>query len=118
MQDVIIGTAGHIDHGKTTLVKALTGIDADRLEEEKRRGITIDIGFAHMELDGCRIGFIDVPGHERFVKNMLSGIGGIHLAMLVVAADESIMPQTVEHFQICKLLGILCQQIIMMNVSV
>lgn len=106
MRDVIIGTAGHIDHGKTTLVKALTGIDADRLKEEKRRGITIDIGFAHMELDGCRVGFIDVPGHERFVKNMLTGIGGIHLALLVVAADESVMPQTVEHFQICKLLGI------------
>ncbi len=106
MKDVIIGTAGHIDHGKTTLVKALTGIDADRLKEEKQRGITIDIGFAHMELDGYRVGFIDVPGHEKFVKNMLAGIGGIHLALLVVAADESVMPQTVEHFQICKLLGI------------
>lgn len=106
MKDLIIGTAGHIDHGKTTLLKALTGIDADRLEEEKRRGITIDIGFAHMELGPYRLGFIDVPGHEKFVKNMLAGIGGIHLVLLVVAADESVMPQTVEHFQICKLLEI------------
>ncbi len=106
MRDVIIGTAGHIDHGKTTLVKALTGIDTDRLEEEKRRGITIDIGFAHLELDGYRVGFIDVPGHEKFVKNMLAGIGGIDVALLVVAANESVMPQTVEHFEICRLLDI------------
>lgn len=105
-RDVIIGTAGHIDHGKTTLVKALTGIDADRLQEEKRRGITIDIGFANLDLEGRRIGFIDVPGHEKFVKNMLAGIGGIDIAMLVVAADESVMPQTLEHFQICRLLDI------------
>ena len=106
MKDVIVGTAGHIDHGKTTLLKALTGIDTDRLEEEKRRGISIDIGFAHMELGPSRVGFIDVPGHEKFVKNMLAGIGGVHLVLLVVAADESVMPQTVEHFQICKLLEI------------
>ncbi len=106
MRDVIVGTAGHIDHGKTALVKALTGIDTDRLEEEKRRGITIDIGFAHMCLGDYRIGFIDVPGHEKFVKNMLAGIGGIDIAMLVVAANESIMPQTVEHFAICHLLEI------------
>lgn len=106
MKDLIIGTAGHIDHGKTTLVHALTGIDTDRLKEEKARGITIDIGFAHMDLDGYRLGFIDVPGHERFVKNMLAGIGGIHLVMLVVAADESVMPQTREHFEICRLLHI------------
>ncbi len=106
MRDVIIGTAGHIDHGKTTLVKALTGIDTDRLEEEKRRGITIDIGFAHLEVDGYRIGFIDVPGHEKFVKNMLAGIGGIDVALLVVAANESVMPQTIEHFEICTLLDI------------
>ena len=106
MRDLIVGTAGHIDHGKTALVRALTGIDADRLIEEKRRGITIDIGFAHLSADGYRIGFIDVPGHERFVKNMLAGIGGIHLVLFVVAADESVMPQTVEHFQICRLLGI------------
>ena len=106
MRDFLVGTAGHIDHGKTTLLKALTGIDADRLEEEKRRGITIDIGFAHMSLGSCRIGFVDVPGHERLVKNMLAGIGGIDLALLIVAADESIMPQTREHFHICRLLDI------------
>ncbi len=106
MKDLIVGTAGHIDHGKTALVQALTGIDTDRLIEEKRRGITIDIGFAHMELGDYRIGFIDVPGHEKFVKNMLAGIGGIHLLLFVVAADESVMPQTVEHLQICELLHI------------
>jgi len=106
-----VGTAGHIDHGKTALVKALTGIDADRLEEEKRRGITIDIGFAHLELPGAngdslRLGFVDVPGHERFVRNMLAGIGGIDLVLLVIAADESIKPQTREHFDICRLLSV------------
>jgi selenocysteine-specific elongation factor len=111
MKSVVVGTAGHIDHGKTALVKALTGIDADRLEEEKRRGITIDIGFAHLELpapDGSRIrlGFVDVPGHERFVRNMLAGVGGIDLVLLVVAADEGIKPQTREHFDICRLLAI------------
>jgi selenocysteine-specific elongation factor len=111
MKSVIVGTAGHIDHGKTALVKALTGIDADRLEEEKRRGITIDIGFAHFELpapDGSRIrlGFVDVPGHERFVRNMLAGVGGIDLVVLVIAADEGIKPQTREHFDICRLLAI------------
>ena len=106
MTDVLIGTAGHIDHGKTTLVGALTGINTDRLKEEQARGITIDIGFAHCDLDGFRVGFIDVPGHERFVKNMLAGIGGIQVAMLVVAADESIMPQTREHFEICRLLNL------------
>ncbi|HLX85718.1 MAG TPA: selenocysteine-specific translation elongation factor [Terriglobales bacterium] len=111
MKSVIVGTAGHIDHGKTALVKALTGIDADRLEEEKRRGITIDIGFAHLELpasDGSqlRLGFVDVPGHERFVRNMLAGVGGIDLVLLVIAADEGIKPQTREHFDICRLLGI------------
>jgi selenocysteine-specific elongation factor len=104
--DVIIGTAGHIDHGKTTLVRALTGVDADRLPEEKRRGITIDIGFAELSLDGVRFGFVDVPGHERFVKNMLAGVHGIDLVALVIAADEGVMPQTREHFDICRLLGI------------
>ena len=99
MKDIIVGTAGHIDHGKTTLLKTLTGIDTDRLEEEKRRGISIDIGFAHMQLGDYRVGFIDVPGHEKFVKNMLAGIGGIDLVLLVVAADESVMPQTIEHFR-------------------
>lgn len=102
----IIGTAGHIDHGKTALVKALTGVDTDRLPEEKERGITIDIGFAHMSLGNIDVSFIDVPGHERFIRNMLAGLGGIDLVILVVAADESIKPQTVEHFEICKLLQI------------
>ena len=111
MKSIIVGTAGHIDHGKTALVKALTGIDADRLEEEKRRGITIDLGFAHLELPGSdgeslRFGFVDVPGHERFVRNMLAGVGGIDLVLLVIAADEGIKPQTREHFDICRLLAI------------
>jgi selenocysteine-specific elongation factor len=107
MKHIIVGTAGHIDHGKTALIKALTGIDTDRLEEEKRRGISIDLGFAHLDLSpGVRIGFVDVPGHERFVKNMLAGVGGIDLVLLVIAADESIKPQTREHFDICRLLGI------------
>ncbi len=107
MAHIIVGTAGHIDHGKTALVKALTGIDADRLKEEKERGITIDIGFAHLALDAqTTIGFIDVPGHERFIKNMLAGVGGIDLVMLVIAADESVMPQTREHLDICSLLHI------------
>lgn len=111
MKSIIVGTAGHIDHGKTALVKALTGIDADRLEEEKRRGITIDIGFAHLELksdsgEEVRLGFIDVPGHERFVRNMLAGVGGINVVLLVVAADESVKPQTIEHFDICRLLSL------------
>ena len=111
MKSIIVGTAGHIDHGKTSLVKALTGIDADRLEEEKRRGITIDLGFANLELKAAngellKIGFIDVPGHERFVRNMLAGVGGIDLVLFVIAADESIKPQTREHFDICRLLNI------------
>jgi selenocysteine-specific elongation factor len=111
MKSVIVGTAGHIDHGKTALVKALTGIDADRLEEEKRRGITIDIGFAHLELpapnrETLRLGFVDVPGHERFVRNMLAGVGGIDVVLLVIAADEAIKPQTREHFDICRLLAV------------
>lgn len=111
MKSIIVGTAGHIDHGKTALVKALTGIDADRLEEEKRRGITIDLGFAHMDLPGAdgdllRLGFVDVPGHERFVRNMLAGVSGIDLVLLVIAADESIKPQTREHFDILQLLGV------------
>lgn len=105
-KSIIVGTAGHIDHGKTALVRALTGIDADRLPEEKRRGITIDIGFADLDLGDVRIGFVDVPGHERFVKNMLAGAHGIDLVALVVAADESVMPQTREHFDICRLLGV------------
>ncbi len=111
MKSIIVGTAGHIDHGKTALVKALTGIDADRLEEEKRRGITIDLGFAHTDLSSpsgeiFRLGFVDVPGHERFVRNMLAGVGGIDLVLLVIAADEAIKPQTREHFDILQLLGV------------
>ena len=106
MKRFLVGTAGHIDHGKTALVKALTGIDADRLPEEKRRGITIDLGFAHAEWEGVRVSFVDVPGHERFVKNMLAGAGGIDAVLLVVAADESVMPQTREHFEIVRMLGI------------
>ena len=106
MSSIVIGTAGHIDHGKSALVRALTGTDPDRLPEEKKRGITIDLGFADLELDGIRFGFVDVPGHERFVKNMLAGAHGIDLLALVIAADEGVMPQTREHFDICKLLGI------------
>jgi len=103
---VIVGTAGHIDHGKSALVEALTGTHPDRLEEEKRRGITIDLGFAFLDLGDVRLGFVDVPGHERFVRNMLAGASGIDLILLVVASDESIKPQTREHFDICRLLGI------------
>jgi selenocysteine-specific elongation factor len=106
IKHVIVGTAGHIDHGKSSLVEALTGTNPDRLEEEKRRGITLDLGFAFLELDGVRLGLVDVPGHERFVRNMLAGAGGIDLVLLVIAADEGIKPQTREHFEICRLLGI------------
>jgi selenocysteine-specific elongation factor len=107
MKNVIVGTAGHIDHGKTALVRALTGIDTDRLKEEKERGISIDLGFAHLELaQDLRLGFVDVPGHERFIKNMLAGAGGIDLVLFVIAAEESIKPQTREHFDICRLLSI------------
>src|SRR5262249_7565245 len=104
--DLIVGTAGHIDHGKTQLVKALTGTDTDRLPEEKQRGITIDLGFAELKLDDVHIGFVDVPGHERFVKNMLAGASGMDLVLLVIAADEGVMPQTREHFDICRLLRV------------
>jgi selenocysteine-specific elongation factor len=103
---VVLGTAGHIDHGKSALVRALTGTDPDRLKEEKDRGITIDLGFAHVDLGGVTFAFVDVPGHERFVKNMLAGAGGIDLVLLVVAASEGVMPQTREHFDICRLLGV------------
>ena len=107
MKQIILGTAGHIDHGKTALVKALTGIDTDRLKEEKERGITIELGFAHLKLpSGLTIGIVDVPGHERFVKNMVAGATGIDLVALIVAADEGIMPQTREHLEICSLLNI------------
>ena len=103
---LVLGTSGHVDHGKTTLVQALTGIDTDRLAEEKRRGITIELGFAHMELESVRIAFVDVPGHERFVHNMLAGISGLDAVLLVIAADEGVMPQTREHLHICRLLGV------------
>src|SRR5499427_6147159 len=105
-KNVVVGTAGHIDHGKSALVEALTGTHPDRLAEEKRRGITIDLGFAFLEAGGVHFGFVDVPGHERFVGNMLAGAAGIDLVLLVVAADEGIKPQTREHFDICRLLGI------------
>src|SRR5947207_12661105 len=105
-RDLLLGTAGHIDHGKTALVKALTGVDCDRLPEEKDRGCTIDIGFATLDLGDYRLGIVDVPGHERFVKNMLAGATGVDLAILVVAADDSVMPQTREHLEILGLLGL------------
>jgi selenocysteine-specific elongation factor len=112
VRSIVIGTAGHIDHGKSALIRALTGTDPDRLKEEQERGITIDLGFAHLQTGGAdevkdvNLAFVDVPGHERFVKNMLAGVGGIDLVMLVVAADESVMPQTREHFHICRLLHV------------
>ena len=106
MTRLVVGTAGHIDHGKSTLVHALTGIDPDRLKEEKARGITIELGFAHARIDEARIAFVDVPGHEKFVRTMLAGVGGVDFVMLVIAADESVMPQTREHFDICRLLHV------------
>ena len=106
MTNLVVGTAGHIDHGKSTLVRALTGIDPDRLKEEKARGITIELGFAHTTIGDTRVAFVDVPGHERFVRTMLAGVGGIDCVLLIVAADESVMPQTREHFDICRLLQI------------
>ena len=107
MKNVILGTAGHVDHGKTALIRALTGIDTDRLVEEKKRGITIELGFAHLDFDdGLQVGIVDVPGHEKFIKNMLAGAGGIDLGMLIIAANEGVMPQTIEHLNILRLLGI------------
>src|SRR5262245_11373239 len=106
MRDLILGPAGHIDQGKTSLVKALTGTDCDRLPEEKARGITIDIGFAQLDLGNYRLGIVDCPGHERFIRNMLAGATGIDLALLIVAADDSVMPQTREHLEILRLLGL------------
>src|SRR4051812_39476851 len=105
-RDLVLGTAGHIDHGKTALVRALTGVDTDRLPAEKQRGITIDLGFAALEVGPYRLAVIDVPGHERFIRNMLAGASGLDLAMLVVAADDSVMPQTREHLEILRLLGL------------
>ena len=107
MKHVIVGTAGHIDHGKTTLIKALTGRNTDRLKEEQERGISIDLGFTYFDLPrGKRVGIIDVPGHEKFIKNMLAGVAGIDIVMLVIAADEGVMPQTVEHLAILDLIGV------------
>src|SRR5512137_53371 len=107
MKHVILGTAGHIDHGKTSLVKALTGVDTDRLKEERERGITIELGFTFLDLpSGIRLGIIDVPGHEKFVKHMVAGVWGIDLVALVIAADEGVMPQTREHLDICRLLRV------------
>src|ERR1043165_9394302 len=106
MRRFLVGTAGHIDHGKTALVKALTGIDADRLPEEKERGITIDLGFAHAEWDGTVFSFVDVPGHERFVRTMVAGAQGVDVVLLAVASDDSVMPQTREHLDIVRLLGV------------
>src|SRR3954464_3169995 len=105
-RDLVLGTAGHIDHGKTALVRALTGVDTDRLPAEKQRGITIDLGFAALDLGDFRLGLIDVPGRERFIRNMLAGASGLDLALLVVAADDSVMPQTREHLDILCLLGL------------
>ena len=105
-KNLILATAGHVDHGKTALVKALTGIDTDRLPEEKARGITIDLGFAHLALPGFSIGVIDVPGHEDFIRNMIAGLGAIDLGLLVIAADDGWMPQTEEHLQILHYLGV------------
>ncbi len=104
IRDFVLGTAGHIDHGKTALIRALTGVDTDRLPEEKQRGITIDLGFASLQLGDYRLALVDVPGHERFIRNMLAGASGLDLAMLVVAADDSVMPQTREHLEILRLL--------------
>ncbi|MDH4318088.1 MAG: GTP-binding protein, partial [Desulfobulbaceae bacterium] len=107
MREIVLGTAGHVDHGKTSLIRALTGIETDRLKEEKQRGITIELGFAFLDLPcGHRLGIVDVPGHEKFVRNMVAGAAGIDLVAFVVAADEGIMPQTREHFDICRLLGV------------
>ena len=107
MREIILGTAGHVDHGKTSLIRALTGIETDRLKEEKERGITIELGFAYLDLPcGHRLGIVDVPGHEKFIRNMVAGTAGMDLVAFVIAADEGIMPQTVEHFEICQLLGV------------
>jgi selenocysteine-specific elongation factor len=107
MREIVLGTAGHVDHGKTSLIRALTGIETDRLKEEKKRGITIELGFAYLDLPcGHRLGIVDVPGHEKFVKNMVAGVAGMDLVAFIIAADEGIMPQTIEHFEICRLLGV------------
>ena len=107
MREIVLGTAGHVDHGKTSFIRALTGIETDRLKEEKKRGITIELGFAYLDLPcGHRLGIVDVPGHEKFVKNMVAGATGIDIVAMVIAADEGVMPQTREHMEICSLLDI------------
>ena len=107
MREIVLGTAGHVDHGKTSFIRALTGFETDRLKEEKKRGITIELGFAYLDLPcGHRLGIVDVPGHEKFVKTMVSGVSGIDILAFIVAADEGIMPQTIEHFEICRLMGV------------
>ncbi len=107
MREIVLGTAGHVDHGKTSFIKALTGTDTDRLKEEKQRGITIELGFAHLDLPcGHRLGIVDVPGHEKFIRNMVAGAAGMDMVAFIIAADEGIMPQTKEHFDICRLLGV------------
>jgi len=107
VKQIILGTAGHIDHGKTSLIKAMTGIDTDRLKEEKERGITIELGFASLELPrGQHLGIVDVPGHEKFIKNMVAGATGIDIVVMIIAAEEGVMPQTREHMEICTLLGV------------
>ena len=103
---MIIATAGHVDHGKTSLIKQLTGTDTDRLEEEKRRGLSINLGFAYREIGNTSIGFIDVPGHKRFINTMISGVAGIDMGLLIVAADDGPMPQTIEHLEVLLILGI------------
>ena len=103
---MIVTLAGHVDHGKTSIVRTLTGVDTDRLEEEKRRGLTIDLGFAYADIHGQRVGFVDVPGHHRFIHNMVAGVAGRQFALLVVAADDGVMPQSREHLQILRLLGL------------
>ena len=118
MREIVLGTAGHVDHGKTSLVRALTGIDTDRLKEEKARGITIELGFAHLDLPcGHRLGIIDVPGHEKFVRNMVAGASGIDLVGFVIAADEGIMPQTREHLDICRVLGVRAGLVVLSKVD-
>ena len=115
---MIVATAGHVDHGKTSLVRALTGVDADRLPEEKRRGLSIDLGFAYLPLgDGSRIGFVDVPGHERFVRNMAAGVGAVDNALLIVAADDGVMPQTLEHLEILSLLEVKVAAIVITKID-
>ncbi|MGW8192817.1 MAG: selenocysteine-specific translation elongation factor [Desulforhopalus sp.] len=107
MREIVLGTAGHVDHGKTSFIRALTGFETDRLKEERKRGITIELGFAYLDLPcGHRLGIVDVPGHEKFIKTMVSGVSGIDILAFVVAADEGIMPQTIEHFEICRLMGV------------